>query len=226
MPRRQFRFLIEDEDEEESLNVDIHSNPKDSRSEGLVMENSDLVREMWDVVDTWIEAQAGANAEVGFEGLNVRGEGFTKGFCFVEGFLLFSDPVVDVEVQRKDIKPAQEEAKNTLMDVFDVRLFLPTAKEVAKRRRFQRATYVDQPEGTRIPGQMWKTEGYFDKVVWENYRKEHAWILGDLDAEGIDIRPGTDFNIEGTVRWAVDVVLDELAKLEKAARESMLQGTE
>jgi uridine kinase len=228
MPRQHYSFKI---DEEETLNVDVHANVKDSQAEFLVKKYETLVQEMQGRVSKWAREQAIANAKAGFGGLNVRGviedsgnKGFDKRFCFVEGFLLYSDPIV--YLGPKDITPANEAAKLQLVDAFDIKLFLPTAKEVAKRRRFERKVYIDQPEGTRVPGQMWKSEGYFEKVVWDNYVKEHAWILGDLDAEGIDIRPGTDFNVEGTVRWAVGVVLDELAKLEKAARDGMLQETE
>ena len=155
-----------------SENRDVCFSVKDTQSDVLVKLYGGLVEEMQGVIKNWLQEQADAR----FGGLNVRGagegggrEGFTQNFVFVEGFLLFSAPE-----ERKDLTQAQDEARKILMDVFDIKLFLPTTKAVAKTRRFQRVVYIDPPEGTRIPGQMWKTQGYFERVGWENYLREHV----------------------------------------------------
>lgn len=87
--------------------------------------------------------------------------------------------------------------KELMQKKFDIKLFLPTSKEVAKRRRFVRPVYIDAPEGYRRPGQMWKTEGYFDCVVWKNFIDTHKWIGGHN--KDVHIRPRTDADIEYTV---------------------------
>lgn len=86
-------------------------------------------------------------------------------FVFVEGFLLFTPPLStenENEVQKTELQQAREE----LMGLFDVCLFLPAEKEDARKRRFERKAYVDTEKGDlREPGQMWRSEGYFEDIV-------------------------------------------------------------
>jgi len=115
--------------------------------------------------------------------------------------------------------------KSQLNVLFDIKLFLPTSKHHAKKRRFGRSTYIDPPEGGRQPGQMWKAEGYFEDVAWKGYEDAHGWMFQGSDvhadpkwdasgkvggANGVFVRPGLDDGIEVTVRWAVDTILKEL----------------
>jgi hypothetical protein len=72
------------------------------------------------------------------------------------------------------------EAMHELMQLLDVKLFLPTSKATAGRRRFNRCEYLDHPHGERAPGQMWKAQGYFENVVWKNYLKDHQ-VCSTLD---------------------------------------------
>ena len=136
-------------------------------------------------------------------------------------------------------KAATHQLRNTkaipkLMQQFDIKLFLPTSKETAEERRFVRDCYIDASEGgNRYTGQLWKSHGYFDKVAWANYEKEHAWLFADRlvaggsegpngskvvsdsakarDA-GVRIRPGMDAGIEETVEWSVRAILSELGR--------------
>jgi hypothetical protein len=128
--------------------------------------------------------------------------------------------------------------QDTLMDLFDMKLFLPTSKDVAKRRRFSRKPYIDHPSGYRMGGQYWKTEGYFENVAWPNYQRLHQWLLldgtttgseedlgdvGDLvkaispEAECIYWKKGDvhvremDAGVEETLRWAVEIILAKMA---------------
>ena len=115
-------------------------------------------------------------------------------------------------------------AKTNLMENFDIKLFLPTSKQQAKKRRFDRHPYIDAPNGERLPGQMWKTDGYFDDIAWGNHIKEHKWLMEDGNLEGsmessaeavragVHIRPKLDADLEDTVRWVVDVILGELGR--------------
>jgi hypothetical protein len=159
--------------------------------------------------------------------------------CIVEGFLLFpTPPSPDI----KDFAPISNSIKqaHTMNNHFDVKLFLPTSKEVARERRFRRGCYVDAPHGDRAVGQMWKTEGYFEEVVWKNYVRENAWLFdgGETNIEGktpklptgggfemsgrwafpsesakllrVCMRPRVDDSFESTVEWAVKTILSEV----------------
>jgi len=70
---------------------------------------------------------------------------------------------------------------------------------------------------------MWKTEGYFEDVVWGGYLRDFEWMRGaetvdnekenvlgtDGTAEhkGICVRPIQHQDIEATVSWGVDTIL-------------------
>jgi nicotinamide/nicotinate riboside kinase len=121
-------------------------------------------------------------------------------FCFVEGFLLFSPPS-HPDLQRRK-----------LMDLLDVKIFLLTSKSEAKERRFARNAYINVEDGgLRRPGQMVRSEGYFERVAWEHYREQFAWLL-EGNGEGVFVRP-EGMSMEETVRWAVDVLLDVIEGL-------------
>lgn len=102
----------------------------------------------------------------------------------------------------------------------DVRLFLRASYASAKARREARDGYVT------IEGFWSDPPGYVDKIVWPNYVSEHAWMFegGDVDGEyrldvlekeGIKVQKGVgvDADMEKTLDWAVDTILEELQKL-------------
>ncbi len=71
--------------------------------------------------------------------------------------------------------------------------------------------------GMREPGQMWKTEGYWEQVAWRNYVKGHEWLVGGETGELGGVKDGVyvralDLGVEDTVRWAVGAVLEEMRK--------------
>jgi hypothetical protein len=109
-------------------------------------------------------------------------------------------------------------AKQDLMSHFDIKFFLPTSKTQAKSRRCARHLYIDTPHGDRLPGQMWKTDGYFNEVAWGHYLEESAWLVeadgvessSEAVKHGVHVRPVMDLGLEDTVRWAIDVILGEL----------------
>ncbi|CZR63880.1 uncharacterized protein PAC_13777 [Phialocephala subalpina] len=123
------------------------------------------------------------------------------------------------------------EAKYEMQGKFDMKMWLPTSKEEAFKRRFERDAYVDYPKGERHPGQMWKSEGYFDGIAWKHFEQEHAWLRdegekdlskgGDAECtfkpgifKGVYVRPKMDASVEETVRWAVEVVLHQVCSAE------------
>ncbi|KAF1917094.1 P-loop containing nucleoside triphosphate hydrolase protein [Ampelomyces quisqualis] len=123
-----------------------------------------------------------------------NGEWEGRRICVVDGFLLFSDDVKDIR------------------SLFDVRLFLRTSYETAKRRREARSGYVT------LEGFWEDPPGYVDKVVWPNYVQDHKFLFEDGDVEGeldetlcarIDIH-GMPREAEESMRkcleWAVGVL--------------------
>jgi hypothetical protein len=153
-----------------------------------------------------------------------------------------------MEAQVAAFQTLNASAKYQFMDEFDIKLFLPISKNQAKAHRVMRDCYIDAPTGNRVPGQMWKTDGYFEDVVWGNFVQEHEWIFDDGTVEGhavegealeradmgsvvegdrvikevrpsirasqsgVHVRPTVDAGVDETVRWAVNVILEELSK--------------
>ncbi|RFU33543.1 hypothetical protein B7463_g2827, partial [Scytalidium lignicola] len=101
--------------------------------------------------------------------------------CFIEGFLLYL-PYIQVPPGTEingNIKE-QYAAAREVFDMIDLKLFLQIERNEAKARRFRRPEYCDPSVGgTRKVGQLWKTEGYFESVVW----KEHLDNLNRLRSE-------------------------------------------
>ncbi|TGO62746.1 hypothetical protein BOTNAR_0109g00220 [Botryotinia narcissicola] len=122
----------------------------------------------------------------------------------------------EAALKKSKVMRANEEkvvAKAALMQEFDIKLFLPTSKEVAKERRLSRFPYIDFPAGGRFPGQMWKSEGYFEEVVWKGYEDSFDWLLRETGRENVDgvfVRTTVDDTVENTVCWAVDIILQFL----------------
>ncbi|KAG7407363.1 Nicotinamide riboside kinase [Fusarium oxysporum f. sp. rapae] len=121
--------------------------------------------------------------------------------CLLDGFLLYSPSMAS-------IKPN-----------LDIKLFLRTTYEKAKKRREARDGYVT------LEGFWADPPGYVDKIVWPNYVEEHAWMFEDgdvegkfntdvLDKEGIKVQSdvSADGDIEKTFEWAVNTILEELGK--------------
>ncbi|KAF9698569.1 hypothetical protein EKO04_003385 [Ascochyta lentis] len=116
--------------------------------------------------------------------------------CIVDGFLLFSEEMKDVR------------------ELFDVRLFLRTSYETAKKRREARSGYVT------LEGFWEDPPGYVDEIVWPNYVKDHKFLFegGDVDAElDEEVCKQTDIygmprEAEGDMgvclKWAVKVLRD------------------
>lgn len=78
----------------------------------------------------------------------------------IEGFLLYHLP----DVRRR----------------LNGKLFVRLDHEEARRRRLTRPSYgVEAKEG-----EFWKTEDYFEKMVWRNYVEQHADFFEDGDVEG------------------------------------------
>lgn len=99
--------------------------------------------------------------------------------CIVDGFLLFSEDMKDIR------------------NMFDVRLFLRTSYETAKRRREARSGYVT------LEGFWEDPPGYVDNIVWPNYIKDHSFLFqgGDVDAE-LDEKICREADIHGMPREA------------------------
>ena len=117
-----------------------------------------------------------------------------KPLAIVDGFLLYSESMPDIR------------------QLFDLKLFLRTSYETAKRRREARSGYVT------LEGFWQDPPGYVDQIVWPNYVKEHAFLFerGDVHAElneevcskiGIRAMPReAEQSMTKCLLWAVDVL--------------------
>lgn len=83
--------------------------------------------------------------------------GWNTPIAIVDGFLLFSEDMADIR------------------QMFDVKLFLRTSYDTAKRRREARSGYVT------LEGFWEDPPGYVDRIVWPNYVKDHAFLFKGND---------------------------------------------
>jgi nicotinamide/nicotinate riboside kinase len=124
--------------------------------------------------------------------------------CIFDGFLLYS----------KSMSPIQSQ--------IDIKLFLRVSYTKAKARREARSGYVT------LEGFWEDPPGYVDKIVWPNYVEDHKWMFEGEDVEGTlkeDIVKETginsqygevDIDMETTLKWAVDLLLDQLPLIVKS----------
>lgn len=105
-------------------------------------------------------------------------------FIFVDGSFLY---------QTEHEKKFTACSKFAMQDSYDIKLFLSATKDKSIVRRFANPEYIDHPQGSRMPGQMWKTEGFFEHVVWENHLDAHQWLINQTCYhEGVKVRPVVD----------------------------------
>jgi len=102
-------------------------------------------------------------------------------------------------------------------ELFDVRILLRAPYEKAKQRREAR-NYAT------IEGWWEDPPGYFDKIVWPSYVQAHKSlfvnddITGVLKPEVVENRrirtvPDMELPMEQVLRWAVDLLIDEVKSL-------------
>lgn len=99
-----------------------------------------------------------------------------------------------------------------IRSLFDVKLFLRTSYETAKRRREARTGYVT------LEGFWEDPPGYVDKVVWPNYVQDHKFLFQGSDVEqelnedvcrsvGINGMPRrAEGNMTECLRWAITIL--------------------
>ena len=95
----------------------------------------------------------------------------------------------------------------------------------ARRRRLTRPSYGTEAK----EGEFWRTEDYFEKMVWRNYVEQHADLFADGDVEGsidrkvyseraIALQEAMNVEVGQTLSWAVDIMIG----LSKAHQEPLL----
>ncbi|EDU48938.1 nicotinamide riboside kinase 1 [Pyrenophora tritici-repentis Pt-1C-BFP] len=82
-------------------------------------------------------------------------------------------------VPEAEIQRLRDEDMKDIRELFDVKLFLRTSYETAKRRREARSGYVT------LEGFWQDPPGYVDNIVWPNYVQDHRFLFkhGDVDGE-------------------------------------------
>ncbi|KAF2847681.1 nicotinamide riboside kinase-like protein 2 [Plenodomus tracheiphilus IPT5] len=130
--------------------------------------------------------------------LQARPDWEDRRICIVDGFLLFSEDMQHIR------------------SLFDLRLFLRTSYEIARKRREARSGYVT------LEGFWEDPPGYVDKIVWPNYVKDHKFLFeggnveGPLDSDtcgrvGIHGMPrDAEDNMAKCLVWAVEELEDVL----------------
>lgn len=99
----------------------------------------------------------------------------------------------------------------------DGKLFIRLNHQEAKRRRLTRPSYGTEAK----EGEFWKTEDYFEKMVWRNYVQQHADLFEDGNVEGnmngkmcsergIAMQGGMNMELGQTLNWAVDNIISLL----------------
>jgi nicotinamide/nicotinate riboside kinase len=137
---------------------------------------------------------------------NLRDQVFTKEnidvkafkLVLVDGFLLYQNPAI--------------------RERLDVKLFFRLSYKVAKERRFTRQGYGSGAK----PDEFWKTEDYFEKMVWRCYREQHVFMFkrGDVEGEvdegecesaGIKVKPGLNRPVEESLAWIMKNIIPTLS---------------
>ena len=123
--------------------------------------------------------------------------------CIFDGFLLYSQSLIEVQPE------------------IDIKILLRVSYAKAKARREARSGYVT------LEGFWEDPPGYVDKIVWPNYVEDHAFMFEGGDVEGLlkesiatewGIRVpegGLDVDMITTLRWMVELLMEELPKLAK-----------
>jgi nicotinamide/nicotinate riboside kinase len=132
--------------------------------------------------------------------LDSKPEWEERRICIVDGFLLFSEGMKEIR------------------ELFDLRLFLRTSYETAKRRREARSGYVT------LEGFWQDPPGYVDDIVWPNYVNDHKFLFkdGHVDRE-LDEKVCERVGIHGMPReaegdmtvclqWAAGLLRDAVKK--------------
>ncbi len=148
-------------------------------------------------------------------------------FDSASGFDDMSEVEIQERLEKADSLNAKRQVgmKEAIQGLLDIKLFLPVSYSEATRRRFRRKEYVDfRKGGGRTAGQIWRSEGYFDEIVWTNYVREYNWLLEGKKTgsrangeggvvKGVNIPSGLDVELEKSVKWAIEVILEETDKL-------------
>lgn len=121
-------------------------------------------------------------------------EGATFSIVIMEGFLLYHT--------------------SDIWTRLDGKLFMRLDHQEARRRRLTRPSYGSEAQ----EGEFWKTEDYFEKVVWRNYVEQHGDLFEDGNVEGvinkkvcsergIVLQETMNTEMLQTLSWAVDIVI-------------------
>lgn len=124
-------------------------------------------------------------------------EGAKHSIVIMEGFLLYHMH----EVRRR----------------LNGKLFVRLDHQEARRRRLTRPSYGAEAK----KDEFWKTEDYFEKMVWRNHVEQHADLFengnveGEIDKKvcserGIAVQEAMNVEMGQTLNWAVDVVISLL----------------
>lgn len=115
------------------------------------------------------------------------------------------------------MQPDMKTSQGAVRDRFHNRLYIHIPTEMAYQRRFSRTPFIDQPQGQRMPGQMWKTKGYYFDVARANFYK---FDLADCSL-ATQLWQGQEI-----IKNAVHSILETMKEYEVGARAAALETAE
>lgn len=109
----------------------------------------------------------------------------------------------------------------TIRELLDVKLLLRASKEKSRMRHFEKPENKATDGGGKF---FWKTQDYFDRMVWQTYSQEHGPLFEEGDVQGkpienvcaglqIFVQPEIDQNVDDTLQWVVKSIINSLNNL-------------
>lgn len=129
----------------------------------------------------------------------------TMNICLFDGFLIYS------------------QSTSVLWPFLDLKIFLQTSQLAVKARREVCGGYNSDENFWQDP------PDYVSTIVWPNYCRDHRWLFENGDVEGkilgrysdlgeIKWQGRADIDIEASLIWAVELLMNELPGLLKAVK--------
>ncbi|MCJ1226602.1 ribosylnicotinamide kinase [Toensbergia leucococca] len=115
-----------------------------------------------------------------------------------------------------------------LRSLLDVKILLRTTRALARARYFAQPEYLPGPTTTGVTGReekvcWWRTEKYFDEVVWRNFERVHGvlFVGGDVEGRieegvcadlGISVIGALEAGVGEVLGWVVGVLVGEVER--------------
>ncbi|KAI9745530.1 MAG: ribosylnicotinamide kinase [Claussenomyces sp. TS43310] len=199
-----------------------------AQDQALVQRGEKLLEYLREVLRSNVRELAVKNKQCGYPGKNVvTATGSLCGVEIVEGPMLYLKPVQGGLGDRGNSGEA-------VMRELDIKLFVTATESAVRMRGFREDMGIsagDDATASEVRD-YWRTEAYFDGVVWPHYKSTHSWMFSDGDptlragrplsdackARNIFVFMPPDGSIDSMLLWAVDMIIGQLVTEEGSAR--------